>query len=240
MSQPFAVFDIDGTLIRWQLYHAITDMLAKQHLLDNKIYDELKLARMDWKRRSGPDAFKAYERRVVEAYEKAITKITFDQFELAAKAVFEEYKDQVYRYTRDLIESLKQQGYMIFAISGSQTEIVKLMADYYGFDDFIGSTYERAGDQFTGKVTVHAGTKHLILDEMVKKHGLDYERSVAVGDSEGDVSMLESVEKPIAFNPTQKLFEIAQANGWKIVVERKNVIYQLDQEHGRYVLAQTN
>ena len=28
MPRPFAVFDIDGTIIRWQLYHALADELA--------------------------------------------------------------------------------------------------------------------------------------------------------------------------------------------------------------------
>ncbi len=32
MSQPFAVFDIDGTIIRWQLYHALADELAKENI----------------------------------------------------------------------------------------------------------------------------------------------------------------------------------------------------------------
>ena len=34
----FAVFDIDGTLIRWQLYHAIADELAKSGHIDAETY----------------------------------------------------------------------------------------------------------------------------------------------------------------------------------------------------------
>ena len=33
-SRPFAVFDIDGTLIRWQLYHAVADDMAKQNIIN--------------------------------------------------------------------------------------------------------------------------------------------------------------------------------------------------------------
>jgi phosphoserine phosphatase len=48
-----------------------------------------------------------------------------------------------------------------------------------------------------------------------------------VGDTESDVSMLEIVEQPIAFNPNQNLKEIAEKKGWKIIVEKKDVIYDL-------------
>jgi phosphoserine phosphatase len=49
--------------------------------------------------------------------------------------------------------------------------------------------------------------------------------------------MLEAVEQPIAMNPSQKLFDHAQKHGWKIVVERKNMIYELEDRDGSYVLA---
>jgi len=35
------------------------------------------------------------------------------------------------------------------------------------------------------------------------------------------------VENPIAFNPDKKLKLRAEREGWKIVVERKDVIYQI-------------
>jgi len=237
VSRPFAVFDIDGTLIRWQLYHATADALVRLGYVDKKEYQAIKDARMAWKRRDNEDAFKAYEGQLVRLYEEILLGLEPKEYDEAAQAVFDEYKDQVYRYTRDLIRELKSNDYMLFAISGSQTEIVGKIARYYGFDDHIGTYYERMEGKFTGTRKLHAGSKHVILDELVKKHDLSYKDSVAVGDSEGDISMLESVETPIVFNPTKKLFEAAKNQGWKVVVERKNMIYELEAKDGRYLLA---
>lgn len=75
---------------------------------------------------------------------------------------------------------------------------------------------------------------------MVSKHKCTYEGSVAVGDSQGDNKMLELVETPIAFNPEVKLFELAKDKGWKVVVERKNMIYELENRDGKYELVQTS
>ncbi len=235
-DRPFAVFDIDGTLIRWQLYHAVADALARLGYFDPRVFKGVQEARALWKQRSHDESFKDYEHRLIVAYDQLLTKLTVKQFNEAAESVFKEYKDQAYTYTRDLIKQLKKKNYLLFAISGSQTEIVAKIANYYGFDDFIGSKYERRGNRFTGNKQIAKGTKHLLLQELVKKHQATYSDSIAVGDSEGDVSMLAAVEQPIVFNPNKILFKKAKQRGWPVVVERKNMVYRFEPKSGTYIL----
>lgn len=235
-SRPFAAFDIDGTLVRWQLYHAIADELVKLGYIDAKVFSDVKDARMQWKKRTDPEAFKDYELKLVQAYQNLLVDLSVAHFNQAVDSVFEKYKDQVYTYTRDLIEQLKRDGYMLLAISNSQIEIVKKIADYYGFDDSVGTLYHNDGQHFNGEETAPLATKHKTLAALVKKHGLSYEGSVAVGDSVSDITMLEAVERPIAFNPEQALFERARKAGWSVVVERKNMVYKFEAKNGRYEL----
>ena len=237
-ERSFAAFDIDGTLVRWQLYHSVADTLSRLGHIDPKLYETIKEARMVWKRREG--GFPDYERQVVAVYDKVVTSLSRDQFDTAAKAVFVEYKDQVYTYTRDLIAKLKKDGYLLFAISGSQTEIVKLIAEYYGFDDYIGSVYEHKDGKFTGAKVVAAWHKDKALKELVAKHEAGFGGSIAVGDSHSDIKMMKLVEQPVAFNPERQLFTHAAKNKWKIVVERKNVVYQLESRDGKYELVKTD
>jgi HAD superfamily hydrolase (TIGR01490 family) len=233
--RKFAVFDIDGTLIRWQLYHAIADSLAHEGYIKPQTYEAMKEARMAWKRRTG-GSYKDYELQVIDVYESVLKTLTFGQLDLAIDAVFDEYKDQVYTYTRDLISKLKQQGYLLFAISGSQTEIVAKIADYYGFSDYVGTVYKRMGKSFSGAKTIGSFNKDQTLRDLVAKHRAEYSGSVAIGDSHSDISMLELVEEPIAFNPEQSLFKHAGQKGWKIAIERKNVVYELTSVDGKYQL----
>lgn len=236
--KPFAVFDIDGTLIRWQLYHAVADELAHRGHFGAIEYQAVKDARMTWKKREGEESFKAYERALVNLVDQAIIGLPVTEMESACRAVINEYKDQVYTYTRDLIRNLKEEGYLLFTISASQSGIVKMLADYYGFDDYGGSEYEVKDGIFTGKKEVlKSERKPEYLKLLIQKHGATYEGSVAVGDSESDIPMLEAVERPIAFNPTKLLFDHAKKEGWQIVVERKNVIYELQPHDGKYRLA---
>ncbi len=238
--RPFAVFDIDGTVIRWQLYHAIVNQLIKQGALPQQVAEAIHDARMTWKRRTHNQSFAEYERTLVHAYHDALEHLRAEQFSDAVDAVFEEYKDQVYTYTRDLIRDLKAQGYLLFAISGSHQEIISKLAEYYGFDAAVGQQYEQQNGTFTGEHTMPMHHKDTVLAELVTEYNATRQGSIAVGDSEGDIAMLEKVEQPIAFNPSAGLAAHAKTHHWQIVIERKNIVYNLEPRNGSYVLAETS
>lgn len=237
-GRPFAVFDIDGTVIRWQLYHAIVDELVKQDSISPTVHEVIQQARMTWKKRSDKESFLEYEHVLIEQYLSVLPHITVAQFEAVVETVFQTYKDQVYIYTRNLLRKLKSEGYLLFAISGSQQQIVTKLGRYYGFDAVIGSEYEVINGHFTGNATLPALIgKGTLLKQLVQTSGAKWEGSIGVGDTPGDISMLELVEHPIAFNPSQELFALAQKKGWNIVVERKNMVYELRRdENGIYRL----
>src|SRR5690606_19061496 len=120
---------------------------------------------------------------------------------------------------------LKQQDYFLLAISGSHHELVEGVAKHYGFDDYQGSKYERDEDKYSGKSFIASFHKKQLLKDMIDKHDLSLGGSYAVGDSNSDAPMLELVENPIAFNPNDVLLAMAKQKGWKIIIERKNVVY---------------
>jgi phosphoserine phosphatase len=66
-----------------------------------------------------------------------------------------------------------------------------------------------------------------VLRRAVEKENLTLKDSVGVGDTESDYSFLEMVENPICFNPNSKLLRHAKRNDWRVVVERKDVIYEI-------------
>jgi HAD superfamily hydrolase (TIGR01490 family) len=239
VQRPFAVFDIDGTIIRWQLYHAIVHELAKMKAMGKAADDRIKHARMTWKERHHHDSFHEYEMTLLETYRKARQTIKVSDFDKAIDTVFDTYKDQVYTYTRDLIKQLKAEGYVLLAISGSHQKIIEKLGEYYGFDEVVGSRHGQTADGMMdeGDFSPIQSGKGPVLQDLIKKHDLTTAGSYAVGDSLSDAAMLEMVDNPIAFNPDSNLFEIAKAKGWNIVIERKNVIYQLHEKDGHYQLS---
>lgn len=234
--KKFAVFDFDGTLIRWQLYHSMFDKLKNLGRIDPPDADKVTRARQLWKTRSSENSYKNYEDMLVEVFDKAITKIDYSVYEEMAEEVFQEHKDQVYTYTRGLIKQLKADDYMLFAISGSPREVVEKVAKYWGFDDWIASEYEVENNKITGTKKLGFIDKNKSVEYFVEKYRLTYKDSCGVGDSESDIKMLKKVEKPIAFNPSKELFAHAGKSGWRVIVERKNVVYELNPQDGSYFL----
>ena len=239
-KQPFAVFDIDGTISRNSLYHALVYELIERGVLPKSLRQAFDDKFDNWRNRSHPEAYNEYTMAMVTAYEPLMTQVRVSDFEEAAAHVADRLKKQAYVFTRELAKKLKKRGYFLIAISGSPKEIVGPFANHYGFDDFVARKFERQGEYYTGSADRTYTDKDVILNELIARHNLTSTGSVAVGDSRGDLSLLDNVEQPIAFNPEKELMEHATQQGWKVVVERKNVIYELEQHDGRYVLASPN
>lgn len=234
--KKFAAFDIDGTLMRWQLFHTIVDELARQGRVTMHEYQTMIDLFAKWKRRTEPNAFSAYEEAMMATWFALIKTVTLEEYQAAVKTVFHSQKDYVYTYTRRLIKRLRDEDYTLIAISGSHQEIVELVAEYYHFDIAIGTKYPTENGSFTGEEITPVTDKGEVLQKAVAKHQLSWQDSYAVGDSRSDAKMMKLVKYPIAFNPDQNLLTIAKQQGWNIVIERKNVIYELARQNGTYQL----
>lgn len=236
--KKFAVFDIDGTLYRWQLYHELVQTLALEGVFSKNAFEEIDDKWNQW--RGGELSFDEYEQFVVAVMIGDLSRVPTPTFEAACDKVIKHSAHKVHHYPKVLLKQLKEQGYTIIAITGSQQELIDRFAKKYGIDIAIGALYERSGDHFTGNITRPTmGRKQQLLEELVRQHNLTFEGSVAIGDSDGDAELLEQVERPIAFNPSAGLFERAQKDGWSIVIERKNIAYRMEKDHDRLILAET-
>lgn len=228
MPQPIAVFDIDGTIFRSSLLIEITNALIKAGLFPAKAADAYSREYRGWLNRTG--SYQTYLDRVVAVYIKYVTGLPAEEVRRTAATVIGDMSSQTYRYTRDLLTQLGK-THILLAISGSPSELVELFAKHYGFTDYSASEYEILNGMYTGVNQAGNVNKNQKLAAMVKKHGATMKGSIAVGDTEGDLSLLEAVEHPIAFNPSSDLFAEAVKRDWQIVVERKDVIYHY--QHGR-------
>jgi HAD superfamily phosphoserine phosphatase-like hydrolase len=183
-----------------------------------------------WLDREG--AYERYINAVVESFITHLQGVHYGDFSDLGDTVIDRHGKQLYRYTRDLITTLKRDGYYLVAISQSPKTVLDKFCDTLGFDKVYGRMYELGpSDKFTGKVMDEhlISNKANIVRRVVEKNGLTFAGSVGVGDTEGDISMLELVENPICFNPNKELYQYAKMNHWRVVVERKDVIYTIQE-----------
>lgn len=223
-----AAFDIDGTVFRSSLLIELVERLIDKDLFPQDARGAYEEERRRWLDRKGDH--EAYINKVVQVFAGQLKGVPFQEASNIAGEIIEEKRDRVYRYTRDLIKDLKQKGYFLLAISHSPKFIADGFGYEAGFDKVYGTFYATgASGNFTGEIEDKEliANKAAILTRAVRKEELTLEGSVGVGDTESDIGMLEMVERPIAFNPNQALYAHAKRRGWKVVVERKDVIYEL-------------
>ena len=220
-----AIFDIDGTIFRSSLVIELSHALVVAGIFPVAARKEISKEYLAWLNRKG--SYEAYINKVVKIYAKYIAGKKFTIVNKIARQVIAYQKDRVYRYTRDLIKRLKHQKYFLVAISGSPSYIVAKYAKTIGFDLFFGTELEIINGKFTGKTASldSAYNKAKIVKDLAAKYQANLKQSIAVGDTETDVPMLKLVGLPIAFNPNLQLAKAAKKAGWKIVVERKDVMY---------------
>lgn len=227
--KPVAFFDIDGTIFRSSLLIELVEKLIEDGIFPESSRSTYEASQLSWQSREG--SYEEYIADVVESFMLHIQGVHYGDFADIGRRVVAVQSKRVYRYTRDLIAELKANNYYLVAVSQSPKTILDDFCFQYGFDKVYGRIYEIGPqDRFTGEVS----EKHLIENKanIVKRvfdrnDDLTRTGSIAVGDTEGDISLLESVERGICFNPNQALYNHAKRQGWDIVVERKDVIYKL-------------
>lgn len=225
--KKFAIFDIDGTIFRSSLLIELTDSFIQEGIFPETARKVYAKSFKDWLDRK--DSYDNYIMRVVDAFENNIKGIKHKDFLKISEKVIAFHQNRVYRYTRDLVLNLKKKGYFILAISNSPKDILDKFCGKWGFNKVYGRIYEVDKN---GKLTGETLFKEIISDKSkvlkraVEKNHLTLKGSIGVGDSESDIPFLKMVENPICFNPNKILYEKAKKAKWKVIVERKNVIYQ--------------
>ncbi len=224
-----AIFDIDGTIFRSSLLIELINGLVADGIFPQTAKKETEKEFRAWLDRKGN--YENYIKKVIAIHLKYIHGKSFVEVEASAAQTINHLKNRLYRYTRDLIKQLKQDGYHLITISGSPTYIVSKFAKLLGFEAFFGSQYEVHEGKFTGKVLnleTFFKKEHVLREYLHNKNlRVNFRGSIAVGDTESDIPMLAVVGKPIAFNPNLELAKHAKKKGWEVVVERKDVVYQI-------------
>lgn len=226
-KEKFAIFDIDGTIFRKNLAFELIDELAWLKIFNIYVRNELVRLYSRWLDHEG--TYEEYRKALVVLYAENLKGCRQEQIMEASKKAVPFYKDRTYIFTNQLIAKLKKENYNIIAISGSPSEIVEEYNRYLKFDAVFGSVYE-VDEQgiYTGQATfeptIHKGH---VAKQYALENSLTFKYSYGIGDTESDAKILEIVENPIAFNPNFNLKKIAKERGWRIVVEKKDVIYEI-------------
>jgi len=228
-KNKIAIFDIDGTIFRKNLHFVLINELVFMGVFPKSVKYKLVDVYSDWIEHEG--TYEKYRLALVDLYSKYIKGCKREDVLKASREVIRFHEKRTYIFAEKLIENLKKEDYNIIAISGSPTEVVEeYNQKHLKFDRVFGSVYKLDGSGFYTGEAVFEPTKNKggVAKQYAFENEIKFDDSYGVGDTESDASFLELVDNPIVFNPNHNLKEIAEKNNWRIVVEKKDVIYEIN------------
>lgn len=226
-KNKLAVFDIDGTIFRKNLAFELINELAWMKVFKKDIRNELVSFYSNWLNHKG--TYEEYRKALVNLYVENLKGCHKKDVLEASKIVVPFFKDRTYIFANNLIAELRKKQYHIIAVSGSPLEIVEEYNKYLKFDAVFGSIYQAGSDGiYTGETDFEPSQhKGHVVKQYAAENKLTLKDSYGIGDTESDADFLKIVSHPIAFNPNLNLKTIAEKEGWRIVVEKKDVIYEI-------------
>ncbi|MFH2062999.1 MAG: haloacid dehalogenase-like hydrolase [bacterium] len=236
---PIAAFDLDGTLTRINSGTALMMLLCeKDGLVSSDVRRQLN-SLME-KVRFGEITFESYEGRLERLILRGLCGLRPEDVEIAAALVAATSGRRTFSFTGSLLATVRNTHHCL-AVTGSLGEVAERLAKSLDFHGCIPNRMKMNGGRYSNRLIeppTHTDKGGIVRRLVEADHELTLTGSLAIGDAGSDISMLEAVEWPIAFNPNPGLAAAAARHGWPIVTERKGLITVLEAEpdarHGQF------
>ncbi|MGL4344929.1 MAG: HAD family hydrolase [Cellulosilyticaceae bacterium] len=125
----------------------------------------------------------------------------------------------------DVVEEVvacKANGYHCVLLSGCYTPLLTGVAEAIGIDTVIGTnidqTHIRDGKVCIKALDIATGERKVQkLLEIMNSKDINWQESVAYGDSSYDRNILELVGEPVAVRPDEGLRALAESEDWRVI-----------------------
>lgn len=212
-----AVLDVDGTLypgaLGVQLLRGLSRGAACNKERVEEVFSVLNRYRLEQINHETM-ATLAYE-----AYAGAIAGMAEVDVAGFARQTWKEERANLFPFVGELVELLKRRGFTVVLISGSPEEMIREVAAELGITERYGALFTARGGVYTGEVDRRPGAlgaKSKILAEFLQQRSIDVAASFAMGDSMADLTLLQALGKPLAFEPKAELLAVARDNQWTV------------------------
>ena len=211
------IFDLDNTILNGDSDYSWIEFLIKNNYVDAKSYEEKNKYFFDQYHQGTLDIAEYAGFSIGSFIEIGKEKLP----EILDKFLLTVIEPMINIYALRLIHKHYENDDQLLLASATNKVLVDLIAKRLEFPNVIATIPEQINGTFTGKILEPSALgegKLLRVKEWMDKNGYkDFSGTTFYSDSINDLPLLESVEKPIAVNPDDKLREISINNSWEIV-----------------------
>lgn len=208
-----AVFDFDGTLSKGFISMAFLDYIVAKKGYSRKEYDEQ--MRLVEELKNEHISYDNWCEKWGEVWGAGLKGQARNKIRDCAKEFFETFRSNIYSQSHELINCLQWKGYEIMFLSVGAREVIDLAAAELGAKNVFGTKLEFKSGVYTGKVLTgfhKSSGKEKFLSEFLRRE--KYDDTIGFGDSDSDIGFMKLLGKQVALNPSPKLREHCEKNGW--------------------------
>jgi HAD superfamily phosphoserine phosphatase-like hydrolase len=238
MTKPFAAFDVDGTIFKSSLAEKIVEHGIADGLFAAEPFNKVHDSRRKWQENNTEGIYQAYLKQLVGALVMQMTNVEVEHFDKVTADMIKEHTVRKFRLPKKMIRALAY-SHTPIVISGSPDVLVRPFVADLNIAAVYGSTYDVEDGRFTG-LAKSVGNKALLLRDLVEQGVVTREGSVAIGDTYGDVPMLEYASKAVMFNGSRTLIDYGEVFGWDKAFEVKDNITILSKDPESETYAETD
>ena len=211
------IFDLDNTILNGDSDYSWIEFLINNNYVDAKSYEEKNKYFFDQYHQGTLDIAEYAGFSIGSFIEIGQEKLP----EILDKFLLTVIEPMINIYALRLIHKHYENDDQLLLASATNKVLVDLIAKRLEFPNVIATIPEQVNGMFTGKIlepsALGEGKLSRVKEWMVKNGYKDFSGTTFYSDSINDLPLLESVEKPIAVNPDDKLREISINNSWEIV-----------------------
>jgi HAD superfamily phosphoserine phosphatase-like hydrolase len=226
-NKKYLILDVDGTLISQHASLIYFNQLAEHSPPIREVVERAKPLYNTYKQRNG--SFQRHLDVMSEIWDRNLhVGIPAEIIQIAAQETARHAGARMYAFVRELLKVAKMHGYRIVFVSGSPIEVVRELTKTVEPDHIFATTFplDAHGAYADGPYVRYGKHKQRAIDALnSSEHPIEYTTSVAIGDTENDLSLFEGVRFPICFQPTGRLMERLKDEGYPYVVETRDVLH---------------
>jgi len=219
MAKKIALFDIDKTIYNGYIILSLAEYQLEKKIISintfNNILEDANLYK------KGLVDYETTIANLLIHWAQGLKDISYNEALRQTKYFLRNRGNRFFPFINPVIKLLKK-THDIYFVTGEPGFVAEAVTDLYRATDFFASNLEVENGIFTGKVNNFLSKregKRKAIKEILKNYNI--KGSIAFGDSEGDIEILDSVENAVCINPTEGLKKIAEEKGWIIVEPHK-------------------
>jgi HAD superfamily phosphoserine phosphatase-like hydrolase len=210
--KKLALFDFDNVIYSGHSIFDIIRQMEKDSIVSPAVWEmvEKQLALYKQNRSSYKEATDA----ILQSLMNNLVGKSYLEIKDYIRSFFKNNPDKFFDWPSHLLSLLKE-NYHVYIVTANLQFVAEIVVEKYYLSGYLSSTAQVVNGLFTGSLDKSMAGEKGEVSSLFNKY--PYSGSLAVGDSENDIDMLQKVEFPICYQPDEKLTKMANSRGWRIV-----------------------